>query len=438
MADAHYLLSPTNPIANTDQRELEDRGMRILRHPGFERARQVVDYLFREVMKYPAAAHMPRFDSFIDEYLAHFALRFAAADDQYPGVLRLMDPPVRWFRRDVPGTRWGGATPNFTYRVMPVTYGSRYEIDVRPSCACPPTAHYSLMADNTASHTEIAVLDSLRLAAGKDGSYVITVDGDPANGRPNHLQTKPGVYQIWVRDAVRDWVTDTPNFIRLRLLDPPGRNPMSEDDLALRAIKAAIDGVYYNYYVCRLVTAQVPNQVISPASTGPFGGVATQFTGRTNVILAEDEAMIMRANGAGAIFRDALLYDQFMMSIRFWDRLTSLNAGQMRPDEDGLFTYVIAHEDPGVHNWLDTTGLHELMFGHRWQSFAGGAPTELPALTGRVVKFRELASELPAGIARIDAAGRRLQLAERGEGFARRFVDSARSSNDSNRSAPPT
>ncbi len=421
--EGDYLLSTANPAANTDQRDTEERGMRLLGLPAFQRARRVVEFLFREVMHSASADHMAGFNGFVDEYLAHFAWRFAAADGQYPVVLRLMDPPTRWFGRDVPGTRWGGATPNFTYRVMPVTHGSRYEIRVRPTCPRPPTAHYSLMSDNTASHTEMGVLDNLSLVSNPDGSYVITVDAEAAGGRPNHLQTRQGAQQIWVRDAVTDWLSDTPNHIRIHLLDPPARDPLSDEDLALKATRAAIDGVYYNYYVCRLVTAQTPNRMISPSSTGPFGGVATQFTGRANVELEDDEAMIVCANAASARFRDALLYDHFMMSISFWDRLTSLNTGQMKADEDGLFTYVISHEDPGVYNWLDTTGLRRVMFGHRWQSFQEGAPSELPALTGRVVKYRHLEAELPRGARRIDADGRRAQLAARQEGFARRFID---------------
>jgi hypothetical protein len=418
-----YFLSSRNPIANTDQRTLEDRGVRILQDPVFAQRRLVIDYLLREVFKHPSAEQMDRFDSFIDEYLAHFAFRFAAADGQYPGVLRLMDPPVRWFGRDVPGTRWGGATPNFTYRVMPVSHGSRYEIRVRSTCARPPTAHYSLMSDNTAAHTEIGVLDNLGLVTEPDGSYTITVDGEPANGRPNHLQTKPGAYQIWVRDAVVDWSTDSPNAIRISLLDAPTRAPLSDAELAAKAVQAAADGIYYNYYVCRLVTAQAPNQVVPPASTGPFGGVSTQFTGRGNIVLADDEAMVLRATSAGAIFRDAVLCDHFMMSISFWDRQTTLNSGQMEADADGLFTYVIAHQDPGVHNWLDTTGLNRLMFGHRWQSFPGGRPSETPTLSGHVVKFRDLDAALPATVRRIDAEGRRNQIARRTEGFARRFLE---------------
>jgi hypothetical protein len=37
-------------------------------------------------------------------------------------------------------------------------------------------------------------------------------------------------------------------------------------------------------------------------------------------------------------------------------RRVSLNRAQTTVDDDGSFTMVIAHEDPGLPNWLDTEG----------------------------------------------------------------------------------
>ena len=34
----------------------------------------------------------------------------------------------------------------------------------------------------------------------------------------------------------------------------------------------------------------------------------------------------------------------------------SLNRNQMRVNDDGSFTFVVAHNDPGISNWLDTEG----------------------------------------------------------------------------------
>ena len=107
----------------------------------------------------------------------------------------------------------------------------------------------------------------------------------------------------------------------------------------------------------------------------------------------------------------------------YWSHTTSLNMTQMAADDDGNFTLVVAHEDPGVHNWLDTCGLNQMLFGHRWQSFPGDSPQESPRIAARLVRFRDLDAALPPGIQRIDATGRREQLERRAAGFRRRFID---------------
>ncbi|MGE3693365.1 MAG: hypothetical protein AB7F98_18465, partial [Novosphingobium sp.] len=87
------------------------------------------------------------------------------------------------------------------------------------------------------------------------------------------------------------------------------------------------------------------------------------------------------------------------------------------------FTYVVAHEDPGTHNWIDTSGLRQLVIGQRWQAFGPEGPSEEPWITSRVVKFADLPRELAEGTAMIDAEGRKSQIAQRLAGFERRFVD---------------
>ena len=112
------------------------------------------------------------------------------------------------------------------------------------------------------------------------------------------------------------------------------------------------------------------------------------------------------------------------MSIEYWKRTSSFNARQMAADEDGKFTFVVAHRDPGVHNWLDTGGLQRVIFGQRWQALARGVENEDPWMEVRQVKFDTLDRELPDGVKRIDSHGRRAQIAAREAGFARRFAES--------------
>ena len=132
----------------------------------------------------------------------------------------------------------------------------------------------------------------------------------------------------------------------------------------------------------------------------------------------------MTANSAGAVFRNIVLQDVFFLTIDYWKRQTSLNSAQMTADEDGRYTYVVAHEDPGVHNWLDTAGLNELLAVHRWQALPRGEDAgEKPTLTCRTVKMKELEKALPDGVRRISPAERQQQIARREAGFKRRFID---------------
>ena len=141
--------------------------------------------------------------------------------------------------------------------------------------------------------------------------------------------------------------------------------------------------------------------------------MATQWGTKGNLCLEEDEALVVTANAAGALFRNVMLTDAFHMSLNYWSRTGSLNMTQMAADEDGRFTYVVAHQDPGVHNWIDTSGLRRTIFGHRWQSFPRGGSSETPAICARAVKFINLGNELPKGVRRIDLSARREQIAAR-------------------------
>jgi len=155
-----------------------------------------------------------------------------------------------------------------------------------------------------------------------------------------------------------------------------------------------------------------------------FGGVATQWGTVGRLVLKDDEALVVRSNSAGAGFRNLQLYSLFQTTLDYWTRSSSINMAQMTPDEDGDFTYVIAHRDPGVANWLDMMGRTQLNVGQRWQGFTRNGARSDPWTTTQVTKFDDLDKELPAGVARIDAGARKAQLAARETGFRRRFIDS--------------
>jgi hypothetical protein len=417
MAEADH-----NPLATPAQRMIEDRALALLRRPELERARAIVTLLWRNVAGWQSRDQADRFDNMIDEYMFHHAFRAANCDPNFPEAARFMAPPHRWFGRDVPGSRWGGDSPDFVYRTIPIAHGGRYEIRGWATCAEPPSVNYSLMADNTAAPVTLSLLDSLDMDVAGDGSFTITVDATPAEGRRNHIQTKAGSEFIMVRDALGDWLNQSPNALEATRLDPGAPKP--EEEMARHAARIAVEGVYYTYYCTQSGNGQAPNDIRPPMSSGAFGGMATQWGTKGNIRLEDRDALLVRCNAAGATFRNLTLTDAFHMSIEYWKITSSFNMLQMAPDEDGDFTFVIAHHDPGVHNWLDTGGLRRAIFGQRWQAFSRDGEHEDPWMTVRLVKFDDLERELPDGVRRIDEAGRRDQLAAREAGFRRRFAES--------------
>jgi len=419
-----YFLSETNPVATTDQREMEDRAMQLMARPEIEKARQFATFLFRQVYQYSAGEQMKRFDEAMEEYAFHYAMRAVGRDGQYPGIARFMTPRHHWFGRDVPGSRWGMDSPDFCYRIISVEHGSNYVIRGQSTCEQPITSFYSLMGDVNAAPTILSLLDGLDVPRDASGAFEITVGPEPAEGRTNHIQTRPGTLQIWNRDAISDWNAQTPNAMRIEKLDPVSRDPLTDDELAAWLAPALTEGVYYEFYMAATLMLSPPNLIKPPASSGPFGGMASQYTTAAHIALEDDEALIITTNGAGALFRNSVLGDVLFNSLNYWDHTSCLNSAQMAADETGLFTCVVAHHDPGVHNWLDTTGVRHTLWGQRWQSFPGGAAKEQPTIETKLVKLGDLDKHLPAGVRRIDAAGRKAQIAARQAGVASRYVDS--------------
>jgi hypothetical protein len=118
--------------------------------------------------------------------------------------------------------------------------------------------------------------------------------------------------------------------------------------------------------------------------------------------LAEDEALIVKLDPLpDGIYWGFQLGDVWSRSLNFTQRQTSLNMSSVSVDEDGACRVVVAHQDPGVANWLDTTGR-----GQGTVVFRNYKTSSQPVPTTMKVKFADLATCLPPSTARISRADR--------------------------------
>jgi hypothetical protein len=93
--------------------------------------------------------------------------------------------------------------------------------------------------------------------------------------------------------------------------------------------------------------------------------------------------------------------------------VSSLTGRQNPKASDGARYYLIAHRDPGVAGWVDTTGLSRGFHSMRFVYREDRPPDALPKLTSRLVSAEELAAALPDGIRRVDRAARKREVATR-------------------------
>jgi hypothetical protein len=131
----------------------------------------------------------------------------------------------------------------------------------------------------------------------------------------------------------------------------------------------------------------VPNQFNPPA------GLQAGRYGATDIVnmmapyaLQPDQALIIEGRIPPCRFANFMLWNRFLQTYDYANYSVALNRQQLTLEADGSFRIVIAHQNPGVPNWLDTTGA---TFGLIYVRYI--LPTEQPTeLLTRVVPLAEL------------------------------------------------
>ena len=125
--------------------------------------------------------------------------------------------------------------------------------------------------------------------------------------------------------------------------------------------------------------------------------------------LAEDEALIITLNPMpNGVYWGLQLGDIWSRSLNFTQRQTSLNMKTTVADADGACRVVVAHSDPGVANWLDTTGRRQgTVVFRNYKTLTQPVPATLKA------KLADLYAYLPHATARVAGGQRAVSLEAR-------------------------
>lgn len=256
-----------------------------------------------------------------------------------------------------------------------------------------------------------------------DGSFELYIGG-PKRG-PNWLPTTPGSRKMFIRQIFDRW-DETPGVFRIERIDmsEPRRMPTPADiiaglDWAGTFVHAVVhDWPEFTYFY-------MPGHYLDsinafPAEDGDQAQGTDKMRGRNVQMmlwrLAPDEAMIieMAEHDGLWMFTNMGVFDN---SMDFLYRPVSYTPSRTKIDSDGKVRFVMCHDDPGFHNWVDTQGSEQGNLCYRkFLSEARGA------LSTRVVERDHLASALPADTAKVTPEERTQQMWDRFNGIRRRYI----------------
>lgn len=410
----------SHPIATPEQHEHELQALELIRHPIVRKARDRVRDHWLEIMD-PSPAMRACFDDAFEEVMFSAAVWSSNQDPLRPKVTTItrLEHPVEGKR--IPGSRWGIDNPDSIYRVIPISGDETYRIHGRVGSTRLTENHFTLWDPDMGT---VDVLDGSGLVLADDGTFTITVDSDPANGRPNHVQSSPKAHEFYIRDVLLDWATEDPNALRIeRLGGPPSTPARTPDEQAELTARFMLHYAEFTTKLSKGMRMRKANDFSLAVSGEKTGMLRNQVYVGGHFALEEDDAFVIRVNDGGAAYFTVPIANVWGTTLEIVDRTSTLNKAQAVPDPDGTYTFVLCKEDPGVHNWLDTCGLSEGMLTLRMSGFPGKRPTSDVSARGEVVKRTDLQATLPEGTAWVDTGARARQAAERAAAYKRRLPE---------------
>lgn len=381
-----------------------------------------------------AAAGTPDGLKTLDAALDHLAfaasLGGANSDPARPKIVWTLAASRTSSQGAVPGSKYLIDNPDTVYRFITVDGLSSYEIEV--TSEAPGPAQFNFMLHDTMFSEDtkkdlanldqpIAGLRDVDIGTTADGSFRITIDPQPADGRPNHIQSTGDARIVWIRNSLNHWGVQNAQAMTVRrVAGPPSPPPMTEPQMAAQAAAILKGGTDWLLALMNHTFGHVaePNTLSKLFGRGGAWGYAA----RANFRLADDEALVIALAPPGPnSYLGFQLTDPWQVSLEYITASGSLNNHQAVADPDGGYHFVISSKDPGVANWLDTSGLHEGGLLIRWQALPDVPDAVDLAIRGcGLVKLDALGSVVPHSSARISPREREQCKRERSRTYAHR------------------
>ena len=351
---------------------------------------------------------------YLSRFLAAGIVSCVSHDDpDYPVFARMIDYTMPW----------GLDNPDCLYLYAPLRGGAEYRITGNRGSANHIDfqvnfGHYA--NGDVSSWGTVASLDGVDLEHSTDGRFELHVGGSQRTG--NWLPSRDDVEFLLVRQYFDAWEDERPAdlYIERTGATYPQPSPRS-DQVAARLEKLCRwlerGGALWER-MSQGFQSMEPNSLVihMPEDAGERSGMRGQAYGIGHFRCRPDEAVILEFDVPACRHWGVSLANHYWEAVEYASRQSSLNRSQSQLSADGHFCAVIAHEDPGVANWLDPGGNVDGTLSARFLH-----ADHPPQPSFRVVALDELQGALPADLPRVEPAKRAEILQARRRAIIRRF-----------------
>lgn len=248
-------------------------------------------------------------------------------------------------------------------------------------------AYYGHYGSNARSGCS-GYLEGGQIETGPDGSLEIILSAKPHPG--NWIRLDPDCSMLIVRQNYLDRSTEIPADLTLERIGADGPPaPLSSAQLAsgLRGAAAYVAGTANLFANWAEGFRKQPNRILEmdPKVTGGAHGDPNIHFYMGWWELADDQALVVEAMPPPCQYWNFQLNNVWMESLdyRYLPISTNKHTTTYRPD--GSFRIVVAAENRGFANWMDTAGHRRGTMGLRWVK-----ASHFPMPSARVVRLNDL------------------------------------------------
>jgi hypothetical protein len=309
--------------------------------------------------------------------------------------------------------KWGMECPDCIYVGSALKGGTTYRLwGTRGSAR-----YVGLQVMAGMGSTSNALIDEFDL--GPEGEFEIILSAEPHEG--NWLPLDESATMLVVRHFFYDWENEVPVTMSIEPLSGPTeteeRTIVEPQEATARQVIALGDFVEENLsFFLGFSNPEAPNTFLPPLDGTAMGAAAENRPVIGSWKIGPDEALIIEVTPPEGLYWSYSLGNLWWETIDYGNRQSSLNGYQAVTDGDGKVRVVVAHQDPGLANWLDTAGHSQGPIILRC------VRTETaPVPTTKVVLFDRLADELPADTKWVSSSERAAAIEIRRRAVSRRF-----------------